>query len=474
VRFLRSASASSRRRGDGTLKIWDLSAVSAKHRAAAGRAHVSPIYAVALSPDGQSAAAGDEDGVLGIWEFQSAMKSIRRARHTDFIKACAYSPDGGQIVSASADGTLRIWDPENGRVLKVLRGHTDIVSLCAYTPDGHRILSGSEDGSFRLWDATRGTEVAALAGHSGIPTSCAFSPDGHHLVTCSSPLPSNAGPLALLKLWDASTGEELFNLSGHTQTVFGCAFSPDGRRIVSGSYDRTLRIWHAGRGVELASIIGAGTTVCAYSPDGRRILSDGLKTLEVWHASRLFSLPSLCRGHWSAENSAISLGGRWAICPAEGTWESPGTAIKAWDLDTGDQAGEFIVGWKVRATAVSLAGRALAVGDENGGVFILRIEGLDSHPQWTTAVRIYQHDLHRWDRELTALCPWCGSRFAPPANALDAIRGIGRAARLREDQSPCAVLSAESWQEPRLMSECGKCRKPLRFNPFIVDNQDRG
>ena len=37
----------------------------------------------------------------------------------------------------------------------------------------------------------------------------------------------------------------------------------------------------------------------------------------------------------------------------------------------------------------------------------------------------------------------------------------------------CSKLSKEAWDEPRLLSECPKCHKPLKFNPFIVDNKGR-
>jgi len=36
-----------------------------------------------------------------------------------------------------------------------------------------------------------------------------------------------------------------------------------------------------------------------------------------------------------------------------------------------------------------------------------------------------------------------------------------------------ALTEAVAGEEPRLMSECPLCKKPLKFNPFIVDNRDR-
>ena len=46
-----------------------------------------------------------------------------------------------------------------------------------------------------------------------------------------------------LKVWDADTGEELLTLEGHTGPVMSVCFSPGGDRIISGSSDNTIRFW---------------------------------------------------------------------------------------------------------------------------------------------------------------------------------------------------------------------------------------
>lgn len=50
------------------------------------------------------------------------------------------------------------------------------------------------------------------------------------------------------------------------------------------------------------------------------------------------------------------------------------------------------------------------------------------------------------------------------------ISSIDRNANLFPDKSLCLELPSEAWKEPRLFLECPLCHKPLKVNPFIVDN----
>lgn len=50
-----------------------------------------------------------------------------------------------------------------------------------------------------------------------------------------------------IKIWDLATGKLLRTLTGHSEVVLSVAISPDGQTIVSGSDDKTIKIWRLKR-----------------------------------------------------------------------------------------------------------------------------------------------------------------------------------------------------------------------------------
>ena len=49
-----------------------------------------------------------------------------------------------------------------------------------------------------------------------------------------------------VRVWDVETGEELSVLTGHLDTVTSVAFRPGRKQIVSGSFDKSIKVWRYG------------------------------------------------------------------------------------------------------------------------------------------------------------------------------------------------------------------------------------
>jgi WD40 repeat protein len=46
-----------------------------------------------------------------------------------------------------------------------------------------------------------------------------------------------------VRVYNLSTGALIHKLTGHTNHVYAVAVTPDGKEIVSGSADKTLKVW---------------------------------------------------------------------------------------------------------------------------------------------------------------------------------------------------------------------------------------
>ena len=60
-------------------------------------------------------------------------------------------------------------------------------------------------------------------------------------------------------------------LGGRTELVASVSLSPDGTRIVSGSFDKTVRVWNTGTGQDVGGPFKGHTdkvNTVVFSPDG--------------------------------------------------------------------------------------------------------------------------------------------------------------------------------------------------------------
>ncbi len=84
--------------------------------------------------------------------------------HVSPVNAVAFSPDGRLLVSASADHSVRLWDLVTGKPLRILVGHSAWVLGIDFSPDGRLLASGAEDKTLRLWDPATGKRLHTLEG----------------------------------------------------------------------------------------------------------------------------------------------------------------------------------------------------------------------------------------------------------------------------------------------------------------------
>ena len=130
-RFLITASE------DGELVWWDL---RTRKKTRTLRIETGTAPALAVSPDGLTAAVGIKHGVRLV-DLRSGAVRTATADLAGSPNWVLFSPDGKMVVSTNRDKTVTRWDVESATPLETLRGHSNFVQQPVFSPDGKTLYT---------------------------------------------------------------------------------------------------------------------------------------------------------------------------------------------------------------------------------------------------------------------------------------------------------------------------------------------
>jgi WD40 repeat protein len=247
------------------------------------RGHTGRVIDLVIDSAGRRLASVGGDNKLRVWDLHTGQECLTvSVPGTGNPIRVAFGADGHRLAVSSWNA-VRIFDVTTGRDVLTLNDVEAGAPIIFY-PDGRRLaVLSSPDRSLKVWDVSR--DPVTRAGKLNSPARCAaFSPDGTRLLVGGGREGLADGPL---ELCNPTTGKGLGTLSGHTGPVQCVAFSPDGTKAISGSQDRTARVWDVETGKELFSLgrHHGYVNAVAWSPDGARLATaDGAETVRVWDA----------------------------------------------------------------------------------------------------------------------------------------------------------------------------------------------
>jgi WD40 repeat protein len=285
-----------------------------------------PAYKIAVSSDGQLVATilGAEIKLLDLRDGQ-VVRTI--ATQDAVITDVEFSP-AGQLLAASLctsfssefeclQGEIRLWNVADGQVVRVWgKEHRAPITEIEFSPDGQMLVSVDVQSQARLWRVSTGEEVWKL---EDVRAPAAFSPDGKVLALNGSygvtlwsiedrqvlaviesfaaydMVFSADGQVLItsnfdeIQFWGITTKKLLRRLTWHTDLVLALGLSPKGDRLVSGSADRTIKLWRMEDGSLIGSLFGYTGEVnsVAFSPDDKFVISGGEDGIAVWNVDGL-------------------------------------------------------------------------------------------------------------------------------------------------------------------------------------------
>lgn len=275
--------------GDWTIRMIDLENGAEK----SFEGHTGIVRSLALTPDRTRLVSGADDGTVCVWSLATGEQMFKLTGHDDSVTSVAVSPDGKCVVSGSYDKTLRVWSLKTGETLQILRGHSGFVRSVLFSPATHLVISGSTDKTIRLWDIDAAHREHYWGGHTEAVALLSLSADGTRAISGlqtgeltvweASAVAKDGGGVALHAR--EAVPRVVGRLDGHTDRIHSLKITAGGERAVTGSRDRTLRVWDVSRRATVHLLKGhtGEVSYLETSADGKRAVSIARdRTLRVW------------------------------------------------------------------------------------------------------------------------------------------------------------------------------------------------
>lgn len=248
---------------------------------AAGVADLDLIQSLKFSPDNTLLASGGFRTVK-LWRKPTPTKALDLAGLETAARSLATSADGKWAAIGEENGKIRIFEVATGKVAKTLEGHTGPTTGVAFNADATKLVSGSQDKTFRVWSIADQKELAKVETPAPV-NAVALVAEGKTIATGGA---DNFVRLyAMLDAAPAEAPKPLFEMTGHGGPVTSLAAIGKGEKLLSGSKDGNLKTWDVATG-KADKNMSHGTPIeaVAVRADGKRFVSvSANSTARLWN-----------------------------------------------------------------------------------------------------------------------------------------------------------------------------------------------
>jgi eukaryotic-like serine/threonine-protein kinase len=369
--------------GDSNGRVRFFDAESGAIRHTSSRSHGGMILGLCESRDGQYLISTARNGTLGIWETGTGKEIVWREdmgdpRSIDWspdmkkiymsgfggqvdvfrwknnslehesvftrnnTQCMTHTPDGRMIATAALGESVDLRDAQTGRTIRNFHGHLGNVRGLCFDGYGRKLLTAGANGTCHVWDLTGSSGLTMKTlGSEGVIADIDFHPKLPRFVVGMSvqrTKPTSRSGRPRLEIWDTISNRSIKSLWGHDDWLTTVRFSSDGERIVSGSRDKTVRLWNPDLNEEIAIFDGHQDVIVMVSfwSSNRTVSVDRSGVLKIWDNDALREIDSwkvISDQHESnafVESCVVDERSGLLAVGGEGT-------ITLWDLSTGKE-----------------------------------------------------------------------------------------------------------------------------------------
>ncbi|CDS10194.1 hypothetical protein LRAMOSA02870 [Lichtheimia ramosa] len=225
----------------GMLELYDLGSSSLVESV---KGHNGAVYSMQMRPDKRGFVTGGADKDVKFWDFKldESVKPkrltfvhMRTLKMSDEILCVRYSPDQNLIAVSLLDSTVKVFYHDTLKFFLSLYGHKLPVLSMDISSDNTLIATGSADKNVKIWGLDFGDCHKSIFAHQESITGVQFVHGTHYFFSISKD--------KVVKYWDGDKFENIMKLQGHHGEVWALAIAKHGSFVVTGSHDRSLRIW---------------------------------------------------------------------------------------------------------------------------------------------------------------------------------------------------------------------------------------
>ena len=243
--------------------------------------------------------SGCQRGTTKLWDVDTGVCLRSFHCRDSFVSSIAVVQAGATFVVGYQDGRVRLWDVGTGVCVGLYNGHLGNVGAICSLGDGVSFVTGSEDRTLRLWNTGWAMHhFSGLQSTTTIPkqeTATFDIADVSSSTSTSASLPNTPAPsdesdfyrYEIQPIHEERNSAKIF--TGHTDAIVSVACMESRTEctiVVSGSRDRTARLWSIDSGVCLRVFAGHQASVDAVSSIDEVTLLTGSfdTTVKVWDA----------------------------------------------------------------------------------------------------------------------------------------------------------------------------------------------